>query len=102
KAVALEELGVVGIQKRAVGRDREADRNASLQGDPGGELGGAPDQGAIGQRLAAEKGKRHSFAEYRVGEQATNRGLGDIPFHASRGTTEAAALGIAVGAAKGR
>ena len=39
EAMTLKEARIVGGQQRAVGRDRESDRNVLLRSDAGGELG---------------------------------------------------------------
>ena len=66
----------------------------------GGEFGRASDQGAIDQRLAAEKREIDPLAGLRFGEQALNRSFRDLPWHVARRPAEAAAFGVAIGAAE--
>src|SRR5262249_4228371 len=100
KAEAFEELAVFRREQCAVGGDRETDRNAAFAGKTTGKLGRAPEDGAVDERVAAEKGEIDPLGRSGSANQSSHRTLGRLPRHVSGRAAEAAAFGIAIGAAE--
>lgn len=100
KAMLFEEFRVGLREQRAVGRDREAERDAAARGQLGGTLRHHLQHGPVDQRLAAQKGERRLAAVAGFRQQQVDRPVCGLKRHVLGLPAERTLLRIAVGAAE--
>src|SRR5262245_13986117 len=92
----VEELSVLGINERAVGSNRKADRNLFGLCLTQGEFRGLSNHPTINQRLATQKGNLDPIPGLRLREQTQHRRASHRPGHLLGSTAETPSLRVAI------